>query len=176
MKLIDLIQLVIVEPFTDWLKDTPSASVQCIVSQSAADHVTNKNQSELKEFLELQSFAQRFAFTKLTKDLKWQGNLAKKLSLEIQSSVNAQLGLKDGDLLILCWGTVDRVQKTLGFLRLKLADALERKGVKVRKPGFNFLWVTDFPLFLRDDTTGQLESGHHPFTAQNQISYRWTAL
>lgn len=30
---------------------------------------------------------------------------------------------------------------------------------------FHFLWVVDFPLFLRNDETGELETAHHPFTA-----------
>lgn len=30
---------------------------------------------------------------------------------------------------------------------------------------FEFLWVVDFPLFLRNEETGQLETAHHPFTA-----------
>ena len=27
-----------------------------------------------------------------------------------------------------------------------------------------FLWIIDFPLFLVNEDTGELESAHHPFT------------
>lgn len=30
---------------------------------------------------------------------------------------------------------------------------------------FEFLWIVDFPLFLRNNENGQLETAHHPFTA-----------
>lgn len=30
---------------------------------------------------------------------------------------------------------------------------------------FKFLWIVDFPLFLRNEENGQLETAHHPFTA-----------
>merc|ERR1719427_1058238 len=30
-----------------------------------------------------------------------------------------------------------------------------------------FLWVVDFPLFLVNEESGQLESAHHPFTRPN---------
>jgi aspartyl-tRNA synthetase len=56
----------------------------------------------------------------------------------------------------------------MGKLRLKLADLLEKEyGIELRKKRqWNFLWITDFPLFtpMSDDST-QLESTHHPFTA-----------
>ncbi|MBW2275889.1 MAG: aspartate--tRNA ligase, partial [Deltaproteobacteria bacterium] len=30
---------------------------------------------------------------------------------------------------------------------------------------FGFVWVTDFPMFERDDETGKLAAMHHPFTS-----------
>lgn len=42
-------------------------------------------------------------------------------------------------------------------------------GVSLRDPnGYKFLWVEDFPLFLKSEKThggSDLESAHHPFTA-----------
>ena len=56
----------------------------------------------------------------------------------------------------------------MGKFRLKLADFLEEKHQMIlrKKRQWNFLWITDFPLFTRsnDDPT-KLESTHHPFTA-----------
>ncbi|CAF0879570.1 unnamed protein product [Rotaria sordida] len=56
----------------------------------------------------------------------------------------------------------------MGRLRLKLADILEKQyKIELRKRRqWNFLWITDFPLFtpMTDDRT-KLESTHHPFTA-----------
>jgi len=56
----------------------------------------------------------------------------------------------------------------MGKFRLKLADLLEKEyQIELRKKRqWNFLWITDFPLFtpMIDDRT-KFESTHHPFTA-----------
>lgn len=56
----------------------------------------------------------------------------------------------------------------MGKFRLKLAGFLEQKHqIELRKKRqWNFLWITDFPLFtpMTDDRT-KFESTHHPFTA-----------
>lgn len=56
----------------------------------------------------------------------------------------------------------------MGKFRLKLANLLEKEyQIELRKNRqWNFLWVTDFPLFtpMTDDKT-KFESTHHPFTA-----------
>jgi len=56
----------------------------------------------------------------------------------------------------------------MGKFRLKFADFLEKEyQIELRKKRqWNFLWITDFPLFtpMIDDPT-KFESTHHPFTA-----------
>lgn len=56
----------------------------------------------------------------------------------------------------------------MGKFRLRLADYLEEKHQMIlrKQRQWNFLWITDFPLFTpsTDDPT-KLESTHHPFTA-----------
>lgn len=58
-------------------------------------------------------------------------------------------------------------ERILGRIRAMCIDQVERHRVDVlgEPPKFACLWVVDFPLFLRDETTGQLEPSHHPFTA-----------
>lgn len=56
----------------------------------------------------------------------------------------------------------------MGKFRLRFADFLEKEHhIELRKARqWNFLWITDFPLFtpMIDDRT-KFESTHHPFTA-----------
>lgn len=55
-----------------------------------------------------------------------------------------------------------KLLSTLGFARNYLSSLL---GLRSQK-GFNFSWITDFPLFVEsDDDPRILESAHHPFTA-----------
>ena len=49
---------------------------------------------------------------------------------------------------------------SLGFLRRHIADLL---GL-LDDTQFNLLWVTEFPMFEKDDETGELKAMHHPFT------------
>ena len=92
---------------------------------------------------------------------------------EFNSSVNKffsqeQLGeiakifdAKAGDLIFICSDRAKVVFDSLGFLRREVA---RRMGLLDDKQ-FNFLWVVDFPLFEKDDETGDLKAMHHPFTS-----------
>ena len=55
----------------------------------------------------------------------------------------------------------DWTYDALGFLRRHLAGEM---GL-LDDEQFNFLWVTDFPLFEYDEEAGRYQAMHHPFTA-----------
>ncbi|VDP99308.1 unnamed protein product [Trichobilharzia regenti] len=69
-----------------------------------------------------------------------------------------------GDLVIHLKGNTENELKTLGIARVEAAKLIHSKGLSIYEPGFHFLWVTQFPLFERNDS-GQWTSVHHPFTA-----------
>ncbi|KAI9591907.1 tRNA synthetases class II-domain-containing protein [Syncephalis fuscata] len=55
---------------------------------------------------------------------------------------------------------------TMGHLRIHAAQALQQQGLLTIDPQrYDFLWVTDFPLFTLDSESTRLQSTHHPFTA-----------
>lgn len=57
-------------------------------------------------------------------------------------------------------------QEALGKIRLELIEAIcEAKDRPKNDDVYEFLWIVDFPLFLPNEETGQLETVHHPFTA-----------
>jgi aspartyl-tRNA synthetase len=55
------------------------------------------------------------------------------------------------------WALTSRV---LGALRTQLARELDL----IRDDHFTFSWVTDFPMFHRDEESGRWAAEHHPFT------------
>jgi aspartyl-tRNA synthetase len=69
------------------------------------------------------------------------------------------LGGVTGDLLILVAGTKGVVEPSLGTIRLSLASTL---GIK--REGWAFTWILDFPMFEYDEKEGRLKAQHHPFT------------
>lgn len=78
---------------------------------------------------------------------------------EFQSLLDAVDG-KPGDFILFCAGQFSTVCRTLGGLRLELADMLG-----LRKPGdYRFLIVTDFPEFEYSQEEGRYLATHHPFT------------
>jgi aspartyl-tRNA synthetase len=86
-----------------------------------------------------------------------EGPAAKFLSLDAAE----KLALSEGDFLLLVAGPDHVTSPSLDRVRHEVAArmALIPAGVN------SFLWVVDFPLFIRDPKTGELQSVNHPFTA-----------
>jgi len=82
-----------------------------------------------------------------------------------KSSIEAlakRLDCGKGDAAFLIADTgVKKAQEAMGLLRPRIAEAA---GIKPSE-GFNFLWVTDFPLFKYNEDEKRWESEHHPFTS-----------
>lgn len=76
----------------------------------------------------------------------------------------AKLGrASEGDLIVFVGGPDHVSSKALARLRQVLG---EKEGL-IDRNKYEFLWVTDFPLFETDPATGALSPAHHPFTSPN---------
>ncbi len=91
----------------------------------------------------------------------WTGNLAKFFAAEQVAAVNEALDATDGDLLLFVADEVDVTAPALGGLRLHLG---ERFGL-IPEGRHDLVWITDFPMFARDEESGGWTALHHPFTA-----------
>ncbi|HYK05904.1 MAG TPA: aspartate--tRNA ligase [Thermoanaerobaculia bacterium] len=76
-------------------------------------------------------------------------------------SLRAALGAHENDLALVVAGKTTLVWDVLGSLRLKIA----KEENLIPADSWNFLWVTDFPLFEWDEETGRYFARHHPFTS-----------
>ncbi len=83
--------------------------------------------------------------------------IVKHLSSVALSGIIRELEAKEGDLILILAGK--GVEEAMGALRLEIG-----RKESLAQPGWNFLWVTDFPLFGLDEE-GNLTSEHHPFTS-----------
>ena len=94
------------------------------------------------------------------------GPLARWTEGEEGERLKRMMGATDDDLLLFVADERDTTWKVLGGLRLQLGKKL---GLI---PGglWNFLWVTHFPMFEKDDESGGWTSSHHPFTAPEDWS------
>uniref|UniRef100_A0A914LG04 Aminoacyl-transfer RNA synthetases class-II family profile domain-containing protein n=1 Tax=Meloidogyne incognita TaxID=6306 RepID=A0A914LG04_MELIC len=70
---------------------------------------------------------------------------------------------KNNDVIVVCWGDCEEhILKVLGYLRNYLAESV----FDYFQPNqFNFVWIQRFPLFVKNEESGKIESAHHPFTA-----------
>ena len=89
----------------------------------------------------------------------WQG--LKGVSDEARQKVNEMAGAEVGDALIMVADRAKVANTALGGIRLHLGDKL---GL-TRKGEWQFMWLTDPPLFEVDDTTKEIAASHHPFTS-----------
>jgi aspartyl-tRNA synthetase len=64
-----------------------------------------------------------------------------------------------GDLVLLSVGESLSLSRALGQLRIRIT-----KEENLRAEGFDFLWVTEFPMFSFNKEEGRIEAEHHPFT------------
>ncbi|MDA9728619.1 aspartate--tRNA ligase [Prochlorococcus sp. AH-736-N17] len=72
---------------------------------------------------------------------------------------------KDGDLILLGAGDKQIVNQSLDRVRQYIAKDLNL----IDKSKWNFLWVTDFPMFERNEEENRYEALHHPFCSPKNI-------
>ncbi len=119
-----------------------------------------------KQLDALQAFVKTYGVGGLAwlkrQDGKFTGPVAKFAKGDLETVLLEKLGLEDGDLgLFIADKDVDTARTAAGRLRGKLGHDL---GL-IEDGRFGFVWITDFPMFERDQETGRLVAMHHPFTA-----------
>lgn len=100
--------------------------------------------------------------------LAWtESSISNALTNVVTKALAAALTLEPNDLLFLSLGTKHHAQTLLGRIRTAVMESLEEREVvpKRKNSDLKFAWVVDFPMFTKNEETGQLESTHHPFTA-----------
>lgn len=134
-------------------------SVRAINAKGAASVFTRKEIDKLTEVVKLFK-AKGLAWTRLTPDGE-TSSYEKFLTEEEKLAIRERLGAETGDVLfIVADSRNDIVFDSLGALRLELGKRLDL----IPKGTYNFLWVTDFPLFEWSDEENRWMAKHHPFT------------
>jgi aspartyl-tRNA synthetase len=114
----------------------------------------------------LTDFAKSFgvkgvAFARVQEGGAWQAPFAKSFGDAARTEVNRIAGASAGDTLIFVAERAKVANTCLGAIRLHLGDRLDL----IRRHEWQFLWLTDPPLFEVDDATGEIAAAHHPFTS-----------
>lgn len=155
-------------------------SLNEIAKNSSAEffHETLKNKGVVKGFCvkgghtlsrktleEYHTFATKFGVggiyhTKYSEEGLTTG-IAKFFDEEQQINLIKEADMHVGDLLIVIEGQEKYVSQSLDHLRRRIAKELNL----IDYNRFEFLWVTDFPLFKWNEEERCIEAEHHPFTS-----------
>ena len=98
------------------------------------------------------------------KEGKLDSNITKYFQPEVQAELLKTLKGEEGDLFLFGADDPSIVNESLGALRVEIA---RRKNLIAKGPKWAFFWVTDFPMFGKDEK-GRLYSMNHPFTAPRE--------
>jgi aspartyl-tRNA synthetase len=134
--------------------------VRCINAKGCADF-SRKDIDGLTEFVAIYG-AKGLAWMKMNDVL--ESSVVKYFPEAVQKRLIERTDAKKGDLLLFVADKPSVVYPALGALRVELAKRLKL----LDDDKYNFLWVTDFPLFEWDEDEARHKAMHHPFTAPNE--------
>lgn len=133
--------------------------VDCIVVENAADRYSRKQLDQLQEYAKVYG-AKALAFLKYAEGA-FSGSIAKVISDEEKEALKNKLNITENDLILFVADQRKTAQSALGALRLRLGKEL---GL-IDEQRYDFVWVTDFPMFEYSEEEGRYVAAHHPFTA-----------
>lgn len=137
--------------------------INCLVVKNSADKYSRKNIDELTEFVKKYD-AKGLAWLKYI-DNDFNGGIAKNLNDAEINELKNKLNLENNDLILIVADKPKTVYQSLGALRNKLGRDLNL----IDKTKYNFLWITDFPMFEYSEIEKRYMSAHHPFTMPKNI-------
>jgi aspartyl-tRNA synthetase len=104
--------------------------------------------------------AKGLAWVRVGEDGALTGPIAKFLTEENVKVLNQRLGLAAGHAVFFGAGEFDEVSKIMSAVRV---EAAKRAGHFVEDV-FRFCWIVDFPMFEKNEDTGEIEFSHNPFS------------
>ena len=144
-------------PFRDALAN--GGDVRGICVTGAAESYTRKKIDKLTDHIK--SFGAKGMVWIKAADGDWTSSVNKFFDQDGLKEIGKVFDAKAGDLILIVSDKAKVTYDALGFLRRHLAGEM---GL-LDDEQFNFLWVTDFPLFEYDEDAGRYQAMHHPFTA-----------
>jgi aspartyl-tRNA synthetase len=104
--------------------------------------------------------AKGLAWVRVGDDNTLTGPIAKFLTEDDVTALVAAAGAKPGTAIFFGAGEFDEVSKIMGPVRVEAA----RRAGQFEENVFRFCWIVDFPMFERNEDTGQIEFSHNPFS------------
>ena len=135
--------------------------IQAMNVKNGADKFSRKQLDKLQDYVKVYG-AKALANLKLTAE-GFAGSVTKVLSDAEKEALRTMLNIEENDIVFFVADKKKVAQSSLGALRVKLGHDLDL----MNKDAYEFLWVTDFPMFEYDENENRYVAAHHPFTSPN---------
>ena len=136
--------------------------INAIVLKGLASTVSRKDIDKLTEFVKVYN-AKALSYLKYNDGIL-SGSISKIMSNNEQEILIERLNLQENDMVFIIADKKKIVKTALGALRIKLANQHNI----IDKDKYNFLWVTEFPMFEYSEEEQRFVAAHHPFTSPRQ--------
>ena len=135
--------------------------IQAMNVKNGADKFSRKQLDKLQDYVKVYG-AKALANLKLTAE-GFAGSVTKVLSDAEKEALRTMFNIEENDIVFFVADKKKVAQSSLGALRVKLGHDLDL----INKDAYEFLWVTDFPMFEYDENENRYVAAHHPFTSPN---------
>ncbi len=160
MELSDLTAAVTDSPFGVFANAAKNGGRVLGFNAKGGASLSRKQIDALTEFVKTYG-AKGLSWVKLA-DGKFTGPIGKFVDDALDKALKETLEMADGDLgLIVADENIGVARTAIGRIRGKMGHDL---GL-IEEGSFGFVWVTEFPMFERDEETGRIAAMHHPFTS-----------
>ena len=89
-----------------------------------------------------------------------KGPIARNLEPARIEAIRVAAGVRAGDAVFFAAGVRAETEKFAGLVRTRLGEEL---GL-IEANAFRFCWITDFPMYERNEETGLIDFSHNPFS------------
>ncbi|MEG0076726.1 aspartate--tRNA ligase [Anaerorhabdus sp.] len=135
--------------------------INAICLKNGGDKFSRKDLDKLQDYAKVYG-AKALSYLKYSNQ-ELSGSIAKVVSDDEKTALINHFELEENDMLLFIADKKKVAQTSLGAIRNKLGHDL---GL-IDETQFNFLWVTNFPMFEYSEDENRWVAAHHPFTSPN---------
>src|SRR5437870_10935970 len=159
MELVDLGEIFRESSFKVFRSALDAGGVVKAINAKGFAGITIGQADELTEIAKLYG-AKGLAFIKIENG-EWKSPIVKFFSEAEKAALQSKLEIEEGDCIFFGADKWEIACEVLGRLRLRIA---EMQKLRTAAEIWDFLWVTDFPLFEWSPEENKWNAMHHPFT------------
>lgn len=136
--------------------------INAIVLKNHSNDLSRKDIDKLTEFVKIYK-AKALSYLKYNNS-EFSGGFAKFITDEEKNEIINTLKIEENDLIFVIADKKNVVKTALGALRTKLGHDFNL----IDNTKYNFLWVTEFPMFEFSEEENRYVAAHHPFTSPRE--------